>query len=431
MGASGQASDTGSSTGSEEGGQRVIPEVERDFENFEQLGSASHQSDAQTDQKYDDQSLSGSGEKQDEPIFRATATKEERSRFHGEAEQQDESGDQQEPVSGSGVDPTGANFWAVVRIEPDAVDRGSDRELHVSRRSEKSTPVETTQSSDESSASGAETSGQNDSKKSKLPVKSSSGESGHGVTSGDNVSQRSKLPVTSSSNQDVSSGEDDAPFDNSSAESELDSGCSSGEGCYESEGVQGEEGGESNSRSVIAKAEADAIASGSAAASGDSSSNVWLHPHFDVLAGPYDDKVFASGAATQGSGSGSGSEIELVSGVHDIEDAIFETGIPLEITRDAASGSGIPSSLYSESQDDSQASGSGTGGAVKEEAVQLFLAPQHLEKTSLMEKMMKLGKLKAFKISHIATVGGSSRDEVPRLDNVAVQSDLGERSCQS
>lgn len=438
MSASGQAaSDTGSSTGSQDTAQKVIPEVDADFENFEDMGSASQQSDVKADQKDESQSLSGSGEEQDGPLFRATETNEAESRFHGEAKQQDESGDQQESISGSGGDPTGANFWAVVRVEPDAANGGSERELHLSRRSEKSTPEETTREADGESASGAETSGEYVSQKSELPVKSSSGEE---VTSGDKTSQRGELPVISSSGQDVTSGEDDAVFDTSSTESELDSGCSSGDGCYDSEGVQGGEGGDSNSRSVIARAEEDAVASGSAATSDDSSSNGWLHPHFDVLAGPYDDKASGSGAVPLGSGSVS----ELGNALHDIEDAIFETGIPLQITQDTVSGSGLPSPAHSESQDDSQTSGSGTGGAEKEEDTRLFLAPQHHEKINLMEKMLKLGKLHAFKISHIATVGGSSRNKVPRIDedidddddadadkdniadNAAIQSDLGE-----
>ena len=440
----GQAtSDTGSLAGSRVGVHRVIPEINADFEG---LGSASQQSSNETDPKDEGQDVSGSGDDENEPLFRAPATKETDSRFHGEAEQQDESGDQKEPVSGSGVDPTGANFWAVVRVEPDAVDGGSDRELHLSRRSEKSTSEETTRNADKGSASGAQTSGENDvTQKSELPVKSSSGEE---ITSGVRSSQRSNLPVTGGSGHDVASGEDDAPFDNSSAESELDSGCSSGDGCYEAERAQGGENGYGNARSVIAKVEQDAIASGSAAASGDSSSNVWKHPHFDVLAGPYDDKVSASGAALLSSGSGSGSVSELGNALHDIEDAIFETGIPLNITRDVTSGSGLPASLQSDSQDESQTSGSGVGGVEKETDTQLFLAPQHHEKMNLMEKMMKLGKLQAFKISHVANVGGTGRDEVPRLDNndddykvdddaddndgdndddVTVQSDLGKR----
>ena len=411
--ASGQAtSGTGSLAGSQGGENRVIPEINADFED---LGSASQQSNKETDPKDEGQGLSGSGDDGNEPLFRAPATKETDSRFHGETEQQDESGDQPESVSGSGIDPTGANFWAVVRVEPDAVDGGSDRELHLSRRSEKSTNDETTRNADEGIASGEQTSGENDvTQKSKLPAESSSGEE---VTSGERLIQRSNPPITSSSGQDVASGEDDAPFDNSSAESELDSGCSSGDGCYEAERAQGGEGGYSNARSVIAKAEQDAIASGSAAASGDSSANVWKHPHFDVLAGPYDDKTSASGAALLSSGSGSGSVSELGNALHDIEDAIFETGIPLDITRDATSGSGLPASLQSESRDESQTSGSGTGAVEKKIDAQLFASPKHHEKMNLMEKMMKLGKLQAFKISHVADIGGTGRDEVPRLDD--------------
>lgn len=412
------------STVSEGGIHRVMPEVD---ENIEDLGSTSQQSNVQADQKDKSQGRSGSGDKQNEPIFRATATEETESRFHGEAEQQDQSGDQQESVSGSGLDLTGANFWAVVRVEPNTVDRGSDRQLHISRRSEKST-ADIAKDEDEGSASGTQTSGENVSQKSDIPDKSSSGS---GVTSGsgEHVSQRSEVLITSSLDQDVVSGEDDAPFDNSSAETESDSGCSSGDGCYESDSVQGETG-DSNARSVIAKAEQDAIASGSAASSGDSSSNVWLHPHFDVLAGPYDEKTSASGATP--TSSGSGSVIELGSGLHDIEDAIFETGIPLQITHDAAPGSGLPSPPNAERHDDSQTSGSGIGGVEKKEDARLFKVPLHHEKMSLMEKMMKLGKLQAFQISHIATGRGRGRDQVPRLsdndedDNMTVHSDLGE-----
>ena len=411
---------TSDSTGSEGGIHRVIPEVDEDFED---LGSTSQQSN----HKDESQGRSESGDKQNGSIFRATATEETESRFHGEAEQQDKSGDHQESVSGSGVDLTGANFWAIVRVEPDTVDRGSDRELHVSRRSDKSTAENIIKDADEGSASGAQTSGENASKKSDLPDKSSSDD---GVTSGsgEHVS-RSEVLITSSSDQDVVSGEDDTPFDHSSAETESDSGCSSGDGCYESDSVQGETG-DSNTRSVIAKAEQDAIASGSAASSGDSSSDVWLHPHFDVLAGPHDDKTSASGATPTSSGSGSVSELE--NGLHDIEDAIFETGIPLQITHDAASSSGLPSPPHAERHEDSQTSGSGIGSVEKKKDAQLFKVPLHHEKMSLMEKMMKLGKLQAFQISHVATVRGRGRDQVPRVgDNddgadMTVQSDLGE-----
>ena len=147
---SGQApSDTGSSGGSQYNVHRVVPEVDADFEGIEDKASTSEQSEPVEDHKSDRESLSGSGEEQDEPLFRETTTKETESRFHGEAEQHDESGDQQEPISGSGGDPTGANFWAVVRVEPDTDDRGNERELHVNRRSEKFIPEESTKASDE------------------------------------------------------------------------------------------------------------------------------------------------------------------------------------------------------------------------------------------------------------------------------------------
>lgn len=399
MSASGnQASGTGDTP-------RVIPEVVADFENFEELGSSSApQSDKEAIHNDDDgptQSLSGSGEERNEPLFRAS--KGEESRFHGEAEQQDDTSDQPESVSGSGVDSVGVNFWPVVRIEPDTDDGGSDRELHLIRRSEISTPEKTTEVSEDSSSQEE-------------------------ATSGEKSTQRTELPVASGSDRDVTSGEDDAPFDTSSADSESDSGCSSGEGCYESEGEQGGEGGSLNSRSIISKAEEDAIASGSA--SGDSSNKVWTHPNFDVLDGPYDDVTSGSGAVPVEVSSGFAimDDEKDESDSHEIEDAIFETGIPLQLTRDTSSGSGVPSPPQSRSYDDSQTSGAGSGGAEKEEAVQLFITPQHHNRITLMEKMMKLGKLQAIKISH-ETVGASSRNEVPRVPGVdkgaEMQSDLG------
>ncbi|CAH3152567.1 unnamed protein product [Porites evermanni] len=415
LSASGEAtSGTGYQGESQDNAHRVIPEVGEDFEGITEKEKSSKHIGERTDHKDENESLSGSGEEQDGPIFRGTATKKAESRFHGEVEQQGESGDQQ-PISGSGINPTGANFWAVVRIEPESVNGGSKREHQLNRRSDTFIPQEAT----EGSASGMDTSGEIPSRKNQIPVESFSGQD---VTSGENnVNQRDQVATTSSSKENAVSGEDDAPFESSSTESELDSGCSSGEGCFESDGVQEEQGGQSNSRSVIAKLEVDAIASGSASNSGDSSDDVSLHPHFDVLAGPYDDKTPTSGGAPLSSGSGS----ELGNVLHNIEDAIFEKGEPLEISRDASSGSGLSSVAHTDNQNDFATSGSGSGTVDKEENQEVFVTPQnHTEKISLMEKMMKVGKLQAFGISHVANVGGTSRNKVPSLES-AVQSDLG------
>ena len=394
MSASGQASGTGDVHG-------VIPEVVADFENFEALGGRSEARDHKDDSA--SQGLSGSTEEENEPLFRASGIKETESRFDGEAEQQDGTGDQQESISGSGVDSAGVNVWPVTRIEFGADDRGSDRELHLIRRSEISTPEKLTRASDDDSP----------------PVEETFVENG---------SKARDLPVSSGSGQDITSGEDDAPFDTSSADSESDSGCSSGDGCYESESEQGGDGGGVNSRSVISKAEENAAQS-SGSASGDSSPYVWSHPHFDVTAGPYDDATSGSGDAPLITGSGSDKEDENEEkGIdsHEIEDAIFEAGIPLQLSRDTASGSGAPSPPQSQSYDDSQSSASGSGAAERKESVQLFVTPQHRHRVSLMEKMMKLGKLQAIKISH-ENVDASSRNEVPRVSDVdmEMQSDLG------
>ena len=399
-------------------GQRAIPEVVADFENFEQLGSSSTKPDKKIEDNDDSssQSLSGSGEGKIEPLFRASASEETEYRSHGEAEQQDEPNDQQKSISGSGSDSAGAYFWPVVRVEAGSDDRGSDRELHLIRRSEISTPAQATSASDEASGTNE-------------------------ATSGEQLTQRSGIPSASGSGQDVTSGEDDAPFDTSSADSESDSGCSSGYGCYDSEGEQGGDGGGINSRSVISQAEESAAASGSASGDFASNSNAGVQPHFDVAAGPYDDPPSGSGsgAVVLETGSLETASPEIGSGfvaedekpetdLHEIEDAIFETGIPLEMTRDTSSGSGsgIPSPPQSESYDDSETSGSGSGAAENAEAAQLFVAPQHHKRITLMEKMMKLGKLQAIKITH-QNVGASSRNEVPRVtdDNAQMQSDLG------
>jgi len=383
----------------------AIPEVVDDFENFEALGSRSQKSEP-ADHKDDSasQSQSGSAEDENDALFRASATKGTESRFDGEAEQQDGTGDQQESISGSGVDSAGVNFWPVVRAELDADDRGRDGELHLIRRSEISTPEKVTRASEDYSP----------------PVE---------ATSGENASERRDLPASSGSGQDITSGEDDAPFDTSSADSESDSGCSSGDGCYESESEQGGDGGGVNSRSIISKAEENAAFS-PGSASGDSSPDVWSHPHFDVTAGPYDDATSGSGVEPITTGSGfvkEDEEKEIDS--HGIEDAIFEAGIPLQLNRYTASGSGVPSPPQSQSYDDSQASGSGSGAVERKESVQLFVTPQHHHRVSLMEKMMRLGKLQAIKVSH-ENVDASSRNEVPRIsdeDKAAqeMQSDLG------
>ena len=383
----------------------VIPDVVADFENFEAPGSSSQKSEARGQKDHStSQVLSGSAEEENEPLFRASATKETESRFDGEADQQDGSDHQQESISGSGVDSAGVNFWPVTRIEFGTDDRGSDRELHLIRRSEISTPEKVTGTSDDDTQTAEETLGENNSKASDLPASSGSG-------------------------QDISSGEDDAPFDTSSADSESDSGCSSGDGCYESESEQGGDGGGVNSRSVISKAEKNAAQS-PGSASGDDAPYVWSHPHFDVTAGPYDDVTSGSGDVPLITGSGSDKEDENEEkeiDSHEIEDAIFEAGIPLQLSRDTASG--IPSS---QSYYDSQISGSGSGVAERKESVQLFATPQHHHRISLMEKMMKLGKLQAIKISH-ENVDASSRNEVPRVSDVdkaaEMQSDLGKNFC--
>lgn len=424
------------------GGQKAIPEVVADFEGLGSRVAKSGKKSEDIDDSSSSQSLSGSGESYREPRFRESNNKETDNQSSGETAQQDEPDDQEKSISGSGIDSAGANFWPVVRIEPGANDRGSDRELHLIRRSETSIPdLSKRASNDGSSVTISE------------------------PTSGEQLAQRSDAPTASGSGEDLTSGEDDAPFDTSSTDSESDSGCSSGYGCYESEGEQGGDGGGINSRSVISRAEERAGASGSA--SGDFAPNekAWVQPHFDVTAGPYDDE--ASGSGSDGSGSeGSGSEgsgskgsdsegiarlkiafPENASGfgkedaqpetdLHEIEDAIFDSGIPLVITSDTSSGSGsgsgsgslMPSPPEIKSFHDSEASASGSGAAEKVEGMQLFVAPQHHQRISLMEKMMKLGKLQAIKITH-HTVGASSRNEVPRVkaadDNSQMLSDLG------
>ena len=424
------------------GEQKVIPEVVADFEGLGSRVAKSGKKSEDIDDSSSSQSLSGSGESYREPRFRESNNKETDNQSSGETAQQDEPDDQEKSISGSGIDSAGANFWPVVRIEPGANDRGSDRELHLIRRSETSIPDSSKRASNDGSS-----------------VMISE------PTSGEQLAQRSDAPTASGSGEDLTSGEDDAPFDTSSTDSESDSGCSSGYGCYESEGEQGGDGGGINSRSVISRAEERAGASGSA--SGDFAPNekAWVQPHFDVTAGPYDDE--ASGSGSDGSGSeGSGSEgsgskgsdsegiarlkiafPENASGfgkedaqpetdLHEIEDAIFDSGIPLVITSDTSSGSGsgsgsgssMPSPPEIKSFHDSEASASGSGAAEKVEGMQLFVAPQHHQRISLMEKMMKLGKLQAIKITH-HTVGASSRNEVPRVkavdDNSQMLSDLG------
>ena len=384
---------------------RTIPEVVEDFENFEALGSNSQKSEAahhKDDSAF--QTQSGSAKGVNEPLFRASATKGTESRFNGEAEKQDGTGDQQESISGSGVDSAGVNFWPVARVEFGADYRGSDREHHLIRRSETSTPEKVTRASVGYSP----------------PVE---------VTSGENASESRDLAASSGSGQDITSGEDDAPFDTSSTDSESDSGCSSGDGCYESESEQGGDGEGVNSRSIISRAEQNAAYSPGSASS-YSSPDVWSHPHFDVTAGPYDDATSGSGDEFITTDSGFVKDEEKAIDSHEIEDAIFEAGIPLQLSRDTASGSGVLSPPQSQGYDDSQISGSGSGAAEVKESVQLFVTPQHRHRVSLMEKMMRLGKLQAIKISH-ENVDASSRNEVPRIsdeDKAAeeMQSDLGE-----
>jgi len=386
----------------------AIPEVVEDFENFEALGSSSQKPEAahhKDDSAF--QSRSGSAEGENEPPFRASASKGTESRFYGEAERQDGTGDHKESLSGSGVDSAGVNFWPVARVEFGADDRRSDRELHLIRRSEISTPEKVTRASVGYSP----------------PVES---------TSGENASERRDLLAFSGSGRDITSGEDDAPFDASSADSESDSGCSSGDGCYESESEQGGDGGGVNSRSIISRAEQNAAYS-PGSASGNSPPDVWSHPHFDVAAGPYDDVTSGSGEESITTGSGSVKEDEEKAiDSHEIEDAIFEAGIPLQLSRDTASGSGVPNPPQSQGYDDSRTSASGSGAAEVKESVQLFGTRQHRHRVSLMEKMMRLGKLQAIKISH-ENVDASSRNEVPRISDEdkasqEMQSDLG-KNC--
>ena len=424
MGASGKgASGSG-------GRQKVIPEVVADFEDFKRLGGSTAKSNKESENIDDSssfQSLSGSGESEIEPLFRESNSKETENQSHGDTAQQNESDDEQESNSGSGADSTGANFWPVVRTEPDADARGSDREPHLIRKSEVPTfDLYKRASNEDSSATNSE------------------------LTSGEQLTQRSDAPTASGSGEDLTSGEDDAPFDTSSADSESDSGCSSGYGCYSSEGAQGGDGGGINSRSVISQAEERAAASGGASGDFAPIKNAWVQSHLDAAAGPYDDE--ASGSTFEGSGSESNTRLEIAlpengsgfgkegaqpeTDLHEIEDAIFESGIPLDLTRDTSSGSGsgsgsgsvIPSPPPIESFHGSETSASGSGAAEKAESMQLFVAPQLHKRISLMEKMMKLGKLQAIKITH-HTVGASSRNEVPRVDyaddDSQMLSDLG------
>lgn len=378
------------------------------------LGSAFQQSYKEIHYKNESWSLSGSG---DQPLFPVSAVTEGESQFERDSsDPQDKSIDQQASASGSGVGRIGAHFWTFVRIEPDRINTGNDRELHITRRSKKSAPQESTRNRDSESGSGTQTSGAMVSQEKKVDVENSSSADGSSVV---HLTQRSEFVVTGSSDEDNVSGEDDSPFDNSSAGSEFDSGCSSGDGCYESETVE-EDSGESISRSVIAKAEGEHdISSGSAEISGDS----WGHPHFDIFAGPYEDKaVNLSNAAFNSSGSGPTSE--LGNALHDIEDAIFETGIPLKIAPNFSISNSVRHNFQ---QQDAHMSGSGSEDTMKSEKAQLTSAPKQHKKIQLMEKMMKLGKLQAVKISHITTVGATDRDQVPELanDDSLLQSDLG------
>ena len=378
------------------------------------LGSAFPQSSKETHYKNEGWRLSGSG---DQPLFPvSTVTEGESQSERDSSDAQDRSIDQQVSASGSGVGRISAHFWTVVRIEPDRINTRSDRELRITRRSEKSSTQESTRNRDSESGSGTQTSGEMVSEEKKVVVENSSSSDGSSVV---HPNQRSEFLVTGSSDEDNLSGEDDSPFDNSSAGSEFDSGCSSGDGCYESETVE-EDSGESISRSVIAKAEGEHdISSGSAEISGDS----WGHPHFDILAGPYEDKtVNLSNAASNRSGSGSNSE--LGNALHDIEDAIFETGIPLKIAPNFSISNSVRSNFQ---QQDAYISGSGIDDTMKAEKAQLNATPKQHRKIQLMEKMMKLGKLQAVKISHVTTVGATDRDRVPELgnDDSLLQSDLG------
>lgn len=390
-----------------------LPEIDTDLVD---LGSAFQQSSKETHYNNESWRLSGSG---DQPLFPVSAVTEGESQFEGDSsDAQDRSIDQQVSASGSGVGRTGAHFWTVVRIEPNRINTGSDRELRITRRSEKSFIQESTRNRDAESGSGTQTSGEMVSQEKKVVVENSSRADGSSVV---HPNQRTEFLVTGSSDEDNLSGEDDSPFDNSSAGSEFDSGCSSGDGCYESETVEEEDSGESISRSVIAKAEGEHdISSGSAEISGDS----WGHPHFDILAGPYEDKtVNLSNAASNSSGSGSTSE--LGNALHDIEDAIFDTGIPLKIAPNFSISNSGRSNFQ---QQDVYMSGSGSDDTMKVEKAQLNSTPKQHRKIQLIEKMMRLGKLHAVKISHVTTVGATGRDQVPELgnDDSLLQSDLGQ-----
>lgn len=381
---------------------KVIPEIDEDFED---LGSATHQSNKKEHDKDENQSLSGSG---DQSLFPAKDITEAKFQFAGESYSQAiRASNQQEYVSGSGIDPIGANSWAVVRVEPDRITTGSDRELYISRRSEKSALQERTRKVDPASGSDVQISGEISNQENNGPVEGSFGIEG---SSGGNLTK--ELEDRERSDQDGVSGEDDSPFDNSSVGSELDSGCSSGDGCYESDTFQEGQGGDTISRSVIAEAsEQDDIPSGSGAASGDA----WRHPHFDVLAGPYEDKATQQYPVPYSSASGSTSE--LGNALHDIEDAIFEKGIPLRIASHS-SRSKKHMKIH-----ETQSSGSESNSTSKTRGEHLFSNPQQYKKINLMEKMMSQGKLQAFKISHITNVKATNRDQVPGLNND--ESDLG------
>ena len=113
-----------------------------------------------------------------------------------------------------------------------------------------------------------------------------------------------------------------------------------------------------------------------------------------------------SGSAPVSFGSGREPRLfkkpDLEDGSHDIEDAIFDKGIPL----DSSSGT----------------SGSGQLGEPGPGSAETFVSAKHRERISLMEKMMRLGKLRAFKVSHVKP---STRDKVPHMIGDKVQSDLG------
>ena len=251
---------------------------------------------------------------------------------------------------------------------PDS-DEATDEDTKGTRQRSQIAHPEVTSGSDSDVTSGVEASGTGDSRDSSVEsvvprVSAQSSESGEGVTSGDH-----QADVTSPGHVTTKADDDVTPTSHATD-------------------------------SHVASKSTNEVASGSGSPSSgyqqDATSRSRVTNN-DVTSGSAVEQIVSLGQEVQG---------EQEDNAHDIEDAIFDKGLPLTTSSGQASSSEQADQTLSRKKKPT------------------FDTAEYRRRLDLIEKMMKAGKFRAFQVSH-KPVRPSARDEVPHKSGDRIQSDVG------